>query len=170
MLALHQMACGASWAEDSIAWDRVSAHLVVKRSGVVQMNHDPLARITVGSGPHWNPTCVTVEFAGNLPTSVGRDGSWAWWKPETHGRDLLTPEQVEAGRALADPEARKAQYAIVQEAFGRDVPYIWTGTNQFAVITPTEVMGIADFTLPDGTAGTPVVSGIFFLKDVWRAS
>lgn len=77
---------------------------------------------------------------------------------------------MEAGRALADPEARKAQYAIVQEAFGRDVPYIWTGTNQFAVITPTEVMGIADFTLPDGTAGTPVVSGIFFLKDVWRAS
>jgi len=77
---------------------------------------------------------------------------------------------LEAGRALSDPEARKAQYAILQEAFGRDVPYIWTGTNQFAVITPTDVIGIADFTLPDDTPGTPVVSGMFFLKDVWRAS
>ena len=77
---------------------------------------------------------------------------------------------MEAGRALSDPEARKAQYAIVQEAFGRDVPYIWTGTNQFAVITPTDVIGIADLTLPDDSPGTPVVSGIFFLKDVWLAS
>ncbi len=77
---------------------------------------------------------------------------------------------LDAGRALSDPDARKAQYAILQEAFGRDVPYIWTGTNQFAVITPTDVIGIADFTLPDGTPGAPVVSGMFFLKDVWLAS
>lgn len=100
VLALHQMACGADWREDSPAWDRVAAHLVVKRSGAVQLNHDPLERLLVGSGPVWNPSCVTVEFAGNLPTSIGRDGAPRWWRPETHGRDLLTPEQVQAGRAL----------------------------------------------------------------------
>ena len=100
VLALHQMACAGSWDEDSPAWDRVSAHLIVRRSGVVQVNHDPLERITVGSGPRWNPSCVTVEFAGNLPIKRARDGSWRWWKPERFGRDLLTPEQVEAGREL----------------------------------------------------------------------
>ena len=99
VLALHQMACGAGWAEDSPAWDRVAAHFVVKRSGVVQMNHDPLARITVGSGPRWNPRCVTVELAGNLPVAVV-DGGWRWWEGERFGRDLLTAEQVDAARAL----------------------------------------------------------------------
>lgn len=76
---------------------------------------------------------------------------------------------MDAGRALSDPEARKAQYAILQEAYGRDVPYVWIGTNVMAVVTPQKVMGIADFTLPDGSPGTPVAGGLFFLKDVWIA-
>lgn len=74
---------------------------------------------------------------------------------------------LDAGRSLSDPEERKAQYAIIQEAFGRDVPYVWIGTNTMAVITQGDVMGIADFDLPDGSPGTPVASGMFFLKDVW---
>lgn len=81
-----------------------------------------------------------------------------------------TPEidaALDAGRALSDPEERKAQYAIIQEAFGRDVPYVWIGTNTMAVITQGDVMGIADFDLPDGNPGTPVAAGMFFLKDVW---
>lgn len=100
LLALHQMACGGAWDEDSPAFDRVSAHFVVKRSGTIAMNHTPLTRITVGSGPKWNPRCVTIEFAGNLPTRREADGSWRWWEPEEFGRDLLTPEQVQAGRDL----------------------------------------------------------------------
>jgi len=141
VLALHQMACGGGWAEDSPGWDRVAAHLVVKRSGAVQMNHDPLARITVGSGPLWNPTCVTVEFAGNLPTSVAPDGSWRWWKPETHGRDLLTPEQVEAGRALVG-WLRERLPALAEVGAHRQVsrakagccgPQVWREVGSWAV-------------------------------------
>ena len=74
---------------------------------------------------------------------------------------------MEAGRALSDPEARKAQYAIVQEELGDAMPYIWTGTNQFGIITPVSVHGVADFTLPDGSPGQPVNGGRFYLKDVW---
>ncbi len=74
---------------------------------------------------------------------------------------------MDAGRALSDPEARKEQYAIVQTILGEQVPYIWTGTNQFGVITAADVRGIADFTLPDGSAGQPIDGGRFYLKDVW---
>ena len=77
---------------------------------------------------------------------------------------------MDAGRALSDPEARKEQYAIVQTILGEQVPYIWTGTNQFGVITQAGVNGIADFTLPDGSAGQPINGGRFYLKDVWLAA
>lgn len=77
---------------------------------------------------------------------------------------------MDAGRALSDPEARKEQYAIVQTILGEQVPYIWTGTNQFGVITQAGVNGIAEFTLPDGSAGQPINGGRFYLKDVWLAA
>jgi hypothetical protein len=32
------------------------------------------------------------------------------------------------------------------------------------------LLGISDFTLPDGTPGQPMTSGHFFLKDAWLAS
>ncbi len=81
-----------------------------------------------------------------------------------------TPEMdaaMDAGRALSDPDARKAQYAIVQEILGENVPFIWTGTNQFGVITKATVQGVPDFDLPDGTPGQPITGPLFFLKDVW---
>lgn len=81
-----------------------------------------------------------------------------------------TPEMdaaLDEGRRLTDPEARKAQYAIVQQILGDNVPFIWTGTNQFAVVTLPDVQGIGSFTLPDGSAGQAITGGRFFLKDVW---
>ena len=74
---------------------------------------------------------------------------------------------LDAGRALSDPEARKEQYAIVQKELGDAVPFIWTGSNQFGVMTGAALHGMADFLLPDGTSGQPVTGGQFFLKDVW---
>lgn len=81
-----------------------------------------------------------------------------------------TPEMdaaLDQGRALADPDARKEQYAIVQKVLGENVPYLWAGTNQYGVITPPNVMGVADFTLPDGSPGQAITASQFFLKDVW---
>jgi len=77
---------------------------------------------------------------------------------------------LDAGRALSDPEARKTQYAIVQKELGDAVPYIWTGTNQFAVMTKVNLLGIGGFLLPDGSPGQPITGGQFFLKDVWLAA
>lgn len=74
---------------------------------------------------------------------------------------------LDQGRALADPEARREQYAIVQKILGENVPYLWAGTNQYGVITRTNVMGIANFTLPDGSPGQSITASQFFVKDVW---
>ncbi|MFZ9481397.1 MAG: ABC transporter substrate-binding protein [Ilumatobacteraceae bacterium] len=81
-----------------------------------------------------------------------------------------TPEMdaaLDAGRALTDPEARKEQYAIVQKVLGENVPFIWTGTNQFGVMSKPTVQGIGEFLLPDGSAGQAITGGRIFLKDVW---
>ncbi|MCB0998598.1 MAG: hypothetical protein KDB40_04815 [Acidimicrobiales bacterium] len=88
----------------------------------------------------------------------------------TNFTDPAIDAAMDAGRALSDPEARKEQYAIVQEILGEQVPYIWTGTNQFGVITQAGVNGLAEFTLPDGSPGQPINGGRFYLKDVWLAA
>lgn len=105
-------------------------------------------------------------IGGNDPD---RDYDWFHSGPLNFSR-FTTPTidaAMEQGRALADQDARKAQYAIVQQELGAAVPYIWTGTNQFAVITTPKVQGMADFDLPDGSAGQPITGGRFYLKDVW---
>ncbi|MEN9506545.1 MAG: hypothetical protein RI958_2471 [Actinomycetota bacterium] len=74
---------------------------------------------------------------------------------------------MDEGRRLSDPDARKEQYAIVQQELGDAVPYIWTGTNQFAVIAQSAVMGVAEFMLPGDVAGQPLTGGQLFLNGVW---
>lgn len=81
-----------------------------------------------------------------------------------------TPEMdaaLDKGRTLTDPEARKAQYAIVQQILGDNVPYLWAGTNQFGVITKPNVEAAGSFVLPDKTEGQAITGGELFLKDIW---
>lgn len=78
-------------------------------------------------------------------------------------------EAMKAGRSIGDPEERREQYAILQRALGEAVPYLWVGTNQFALITDNSVRGGGTFTLPDGSAGQAILGGRFNLKDVWVA-
>ena len=81
-----------------------------------------------------------------------------------------TPEMdaaLDAGRGLTDPDARKEQYAIVQEILGENVPFIWTGSNQFGVMSKASVQGVGQFFLPDETEGQAISGGRIMLKDVW---
>jgi hypothetical protein len=77
---------------------------------------------------------------------------------------------MDAGRATGDPDQRKEQYAIVQQELAAGMPYGWLGTNKLGAVARAELLGISDFTLPDGTPGQPMTSGHFFLKDAWLAS
>ena len=74
---------------------------------------------------------------------------------------------MDAGRANPDADARKAEYAKVQQELTDNMPFLWMGSNQFAVIARSKVMGIASFTLPDGSLGQPLTGPRFFAKDVW---
>lgn len=143
----------------------------------------------------WSEIGVTANIVSraqgeNLAAVIGGDFQVAMWggigggDPDADYNDFHsdtgqnfsgfnTPEMdaaLEQGRALADPEARKEQYAIVQQILGENVPYLWAGSNQYGVITRPDVMGIADFTLPDGTPGQPITANQFFVKDVWLKS
>jgi peptide/nickel transport system substrate-binding protein len=77
---------------------------------------------------------------------------------------------LDAGRQLGDPEARQAQYDIVQDVLAENVPFLWLTFTQWRVIGGSDVRGLADFTLPDELPGRPLTGPRFYLKDVWLAS
>jgi peptide/nickel transport system substrate-binding protein len=74
---------------------------------------------------------------------------------------------MDAGRATPDADARKAEYAKVQQELTDNLPFIWMGSNQWAVVADAKVNGIASFTLPDGSLGRPLTGPRFFAKDIW---
>ena len=61
---------------------------------------------------------------------------------------------MDAGRALSDQDARKEQYAIVQQELTDNMPYAWMGSNQFAVVSHEQVMGIDALHAPGRFART----------------
>ena len=89
---------------------------------------------------------------------------------------LLLPQEPAGALTLA---AAKQKLKDAHEAFDTDgivaaqeelakaMPYGWLGTNKLGVVARADLLGISDFTLPDGTPGQPMTSGHFFLKDAW---
>jgi hypothetical protein len=158
LAVLHQTAVGrALWDEDSTAWDRVRAHLVVLPSGAVHLNHDPLVRLRYGSR-WWNTRAVTIEIAGNYPTRLDSQGRPVWWSPERMGQDRIedAPEQVHAARAVLAwlrsryPSIRLlgAHRQIEQAKAGCPGPSVWREVGEFALrelgfeLVPTDPRGL----------------------------
>lgn len=143
LAVIHQTAVGrALWSEESTAWDRVRAHIVVLPSGTVHLNHDPLVRLRYGSR-WWNPQCVTIEIAGNYPTRLDAKGRPRWWSPERMGQDRIedAPEQVHAARAVLAwlrsrcPSIRLlgAHRQIERAKAGCPGPSVWREVGEFAL-------------------------------------
>lgn len=83
-------------------WALVAGHAVVLRSGEVLLIH-PLAARLRRAANNANPSCVSVELEGNLPSDRG-----VWFAAEKFGRTLApTPEQVESALALGRYIARE---------------------------------------------------------------
>lgn len=159
-VVMHQMGVG-TWAENNPMFDRVRAHFVVLPSGLVLQLHPISQRMRYGCG-HGNESAINIEFAGNFPTSYS-NGKPVYWKPEKFGRSVLSPAQIEAGRALLAWLAGQvrglqvgAHRQLEEGKPGCCGPDLWREVGQHAV----DVLGL----------GEMPTNGGLDIPDDWRGS
>jgi N-acetylmuramoyl-L-alanine amidase/Putative peptidoglycan binding domain len=128
-ITLHQMAF--SRGDDVAKYDKVTAHYIITPGGLIAQIHPITA--SLWSSNALNRFTVAVEFAGNLRNTKGRWGG-------VHSPNLLTPQQVTAGRFLLkhvrDTHGIEKVYAHVQgRGAGRANccgPEIWKNVAEWA--------------------------------------
>jgi N-acetyl-anhydromuramyl-L-alanine amidase AmpD len=156
-VVLHQT--GFSRGLDPQRYLKVTAHFVVLADGTVLQLHPVTARLSASDG--FNCKSVSVEFVGNFPSISGK-----WWRPHEYGANEVTPEQIEAGRALL----RALEGIGVRNVFahrqssssrGNDPgPDLWRGVGQWAI----DKLGFSDggrgYAIDDGNP----------IPDEWRTA
>jgi len=108
------------------------------------------------------------------------DADYIWWSSTTalaEGKLALNfsrnkDPQIDAdllkGRTSADPATRAAAYEDIASQFAKDVPFVWTNETVWTIAAKTNVQGILQWTLPDGTPGVDhTIGGAFSMAHVW---
>jgi len=118
---------------------------------------------------------------------VDPDYDYVWWTSENsaepgqgvalnfaRNENPAIDAALKRGRSSPDPAVRREAYAEVQRLINEDLPYIWLDRAQWAVVARTQVRGITNGPLPDGTAANPIggpggFGGVTFLTQTWLA-
>ncbi len=166
---LHQM--GFSRGDDPRRYRKVTAHYIITPNGTIAQLHPIHARLNAAHG--FNRGGVSIEFAGNFPSSSRSSDPSDFWSPDTHGMDQLTVAQVEAGRwllgHLRDTVHPSLGFQLTTVLAHRQSsgdrgndpgPDVWTNVGQYAV----DNMG-----LKDGGPGFSVGTGKPILAS-WRTA
>ncbi len=108
-------------------------------------------------------------------SATNPDQNYVWWSTTTWGKtgsislnlarnyDTAIETALQQGRRSADQATRVAAYQEVAKRLAEDLPYLWLGDTLWAGISAPEVAGLADQTLPDGSAGLGFSDGVFLL-------
>jgi peptide/nickel transport system substrate-binding protein len=119
-----------------------------------------------------------VEFLRYL-AAVDPDQLWHFFTSDTWAepgrisinfarlKDPQVDKALEAGRATLDPAKRKQAYAILQERFADQVPFIWFVRSEWYVAANGHVHDAHNVTLPDDTPAMPLLTGTFRLTETW---
>ncbi|WP_157995857.1 ABC transporter substrate-binding protein [Thermomonospora amylolytica] len=68
---------------------------------------------------------------------------------------------LEQGRRSLDEATRKKAYATVQQRLRATLPFIWVDhLSTTAIITKPNVKGLAEYRLPDGSTGRPLIGSV----------
>lgn len=156
-VVLHQT--GFTRGLDPRRYLKVTAHFVVLADGSVLQLHPLEARLSASDD--FNSRSVSVEFVGNFPSVDGQ-----WWRPSEFGADVVTVEQVEAGRELLRELKRNGVrfvFAHRQSSVSRGNdpgPDLWAGVGQWA---------IERLEFSDGGPGFVIGQG-HPIPDAWRTN
>jgi peptide/nickel transport system substrate-binding protein len=85
-------------------------------------------------------------------------------------KDPQIDAALQIGRTNPDPTARADAYKKIAERFAADIPYIWISPSVWIVAARKAVQGAGQSTLPDGTKGRGMASGIVSPVEIWRTS
>jgi ABC-type transport system substrate-binding protein len=132
---------------------------------------------------------ISDAIAGNFVAnqwrqlgSIDPDGEYIWWDIQ-NANDIGTialnfmrmknqelTDAMDAGRAGATFEERKAAYDEAQLLLNETLPYVWLSHTLWAIIADNSVRNIAYLTLPDGEEadgfGTGF-AGAISLTEIW---
>jgi peptide/nickel transport system substrate-binding protein len=109
----------------------------------------------VGNHPAGDPDLQAIWWNSDSPVNLGRIED-----PEL---DALLNE----GRVETDPALRTETYEKVNRLFGEQVYNLWQAYNRWAIGSGTDVHGVLDTRLPDGTAAAPNLSAGHSLASTW---
>ena len=109
----------------------------------------------VANHPAGDPDLQEIWWSSDSPVNLGRIDD-----PEM---DAL----LEEGRSETDPDRRSEIYQDVNRIFGEQVYNLWQSYTRWAVATGTDVHGVLDTPLPDGSAPAPGLSAGHSLASTW---
>lgn len=106
------------------------------------------------------------------------DQNYPWWSTSTYGPagsislnlsrnyDKAIQSALETGRHNPDPEARAEAYKTVANRLAVDLPFIWLGETLWAAIGETQVVGLTDQVLPDGSKSIGFADGVCLVHQI----
>ncbi len=109
----------------------------------------------VANHPAGDPDLQEIWWSSDSPVNLGRIDD-----PEM---DAL----LEEGRSETDPDRRSEIYQDVNRIFGERVYNLWQSFTRWAVASGTDVHGLLDTPLPDGSAPAPGRSAGHSLASTW---
>lgn len=109
----------------------------------------------VGNHPAGDPDLQEIWWSSDSPVNLGRI--------DDPDMDAL----LEQGRVETDPDRRTRIYEDVNRLFGERVYNLWQAYTRWAIATGTDVHGVLDTPLPDGTAPAPGLSAGHSLASTW---
>ncbi len=109
----------------------------------------------VGNHPAGDPDLQEIWWASDSPVNLGRIDD-----PEL---DAL----LEQGRTQTDPAERTETYEQVNRLFGEQAYNLWQAYNRWAIGAGTDVHGVLDTELPDGSQPVPNLSAGHSLAATW---
>jgi ABC-type transport system substrate-binding protein len=82
-------------------------------------------------------------------------------------RDPAIDAALDRARGSTDDAFRKTQYGIVARRMAELVPYIWIANSLLAVVHRSDVHGVGEGTLPDGSPAVRMRVGIVPVAPIW---
>ena len=99
----------------------------------------------------WSPTQINSAFSINMARNT----------------DQAMETALIKGRQSADPATRAQAYQQVSKLMAKDLPYIWTDRNVWAVASQPQVENFNNPTTPAGSPAFGLIAGVVWPGQIW---
>lgn len=102
----------------------------------------------------WSPTQINSAFSINMARNT----------------DPAMETALTKGRQSADPSVRAQAYQQVSKLMAKDLPYIWTDRNVWAIASQSQVENFNNPTTPAGKPAFGLIAGVVWPGQIWLNS